>query len=183
MPITAAHLTLKHALRQRGYREKEPLEKGRPKWHGHLEATTHWSHLDSTPKRRNAQVASWSATPRYRWSRHVKPLIRKLYREMGGPDEIHINTYLDHPQGDHRTLTSFDVWGPGRRGDRIGKAKGDRVRRLVFQFHNDPGMPTIVWAIWQRQRFGIENDYKPRDFGDTPFEFHEDHVHCTFLRR
>src|SRR5918994_3721095 len=120
---------------------------------------------------------------RYRWSRHVKPLIRKLYREMGGPDEIHINTYLDHPQGDHRTLTSLDVWGPGGRGDRIGKAKGDRVRRLVFQFHNDPGMPTIEWAIWQRQRFGIENDYKPRDFGEEPFEFHEDHVHCTFLRR
>jgi hypothetical protein len=75
------------------------------------------------------------------------------------------------------------VWGPGGRGDRIGKAKGERVRRLVFQFHNDPGMPTIEWAIWQRQRFGIENDYKPRDFGDTKFEFHEDHVHCTFLRR
>jgi hypothetical protein len=120
---------------------------------------------------------------RYRWSRHVKPMIRKLYREMGGPDEIHINTYVDHPQNFSRTLTSFDVWGPGGRGDRIGKAKGDRVRRLVFQFHNDPGMPTIEWAIWQRQRFGIENDYKPRDFGDTPFEFHEDHVHCTFLRR
>ena len=120
---------------------------------------------------------------RYRWSRHVKPMIRKLYREMGGPDEIHINTYVDHPQGFSRTLTSFDVWGPGGRGDRIGKAKGDRVRRLVFQFHNDPGMPTIEWAIWQRQRFGIENDYKPRDFGKNKFTFHEDHVHCTFLRR
>ena len=49
---------------------------------------------------------------RYRWRRHVKPLIRKLYREMGGPDETHINTYLDHPEDYHRTLTSFDAWDP-----------------------------------------------------------------------
>ena len=117
---------------------------------------------------------------RYRWRKHVKPLIRKLYREMGGPDEIHINTYLDHPEDLHRTLTSFDVWGPGGRGDRIGKAKGDRVRKIVF---NDPGLPIIEWAIWQRQRFGIENDYKPRPFGEDEFTFHDDHLHFTFLRR
>jgi hypothetical protein len=74
---------------------------------------------------------------RYRWRRHVKPLIRKVYREMGGPDEIHINTYLDHPEGLHRTLTSFDVWGPAGRGDPISFAKGERVRKIVF---NDPGL-------------------------------------------
>ena len=92
-------------------------------------------------------------------------MIRKLYREMGGPDEIHINTYVDHPQGDHRTLTSFDVWGPDGRGDHIGKAKGDRVRRLVFQFHNDPGMPTIEWAIWDHKIRRLSQNYKPRDLG------------------
>ena len=116
---------------------------------------------------------------RYRWRKHVKPLIRKLYREMGGPDEIHINTYLDHPEDYHRTLTSFDVWGARGRGFAIGSAKGERVRKLVF---NDPGLPIIEWAIWQRQRFGIENDYKPRPFGDYEFEFHNDHLHFTFLR-
>jgi hypothetical protein len=120
---------------------------------------------------------------RYRWSRHVKPMIRKLYREMGGPDEIHINTYVDHPEGDHRTLTSFDVWGPGGRGDPIGKAKGDRVRKKVFQFHNDPGMPTIEWAIWDHKIRRRRQKYRPVDFGDTKFEFHEDHVHVTFLKR
>ena len=88
---------------------------------------------------------------RYRWSKHVKPLIRTLYREMGGPDEIHINTYLDHPEGLHRTLTSFDVWGPGGRGDPIGFDKGERVRRIAFRLNNDPGLPTIEWAIWQRK--------------------------------
>jgi hypothetical protein len=117
---------------------------------------------------------------RYRWRKYVKPLIRKLYREMGGPDEIHINTYLDHPEGWHRTLTSFDVWGPGGRGFRIGFEKGERVRKIVF---NDPGLPIIEWAIWQRQRFGIENDYKPRHFGKNAFTYHDDHLHFTFLRR
>ena len=120
---------------------------------------------------------------RYRWSRHVKPMIRKLYREMGGPDEIHINTYLDHPEGLHRTLTSSDVWGPGGRGDPIDFDKGERVRRIVFRLNNDPGLPTIEWAIWRRKIRRRSQNYDPRPFGEKPFEFHEDHVHFTFLRR
>ena len=116
---------------------------------------------------------------RYRWRRHVKPLIRKLYREMGGPDEIHINTYLDHPEGFHRTLTSFDVWGPRGRGFDIGFDKGERVRKIVF---NDPGLPIIEWAIWQRTIRRRSQNYEPRHFGDEPFEFHNDHLHFTFLR-
>ena len=110
-------------------------------------------------------------------------MIRKLYREMGGPDEIHINTYVDHPEGFHRTLTSFDVWGPRGRGNPIGKAKGDRVRKKVFQLNNDPGLPTIEWAIWDRKIRRLSQNYEPKDFGDNRFEFHEDHVHVTFLRR
>jgi hypothetical protein len=116
---------------------------------------------------------------RYRWRRHVKPLIRKLYREMGGPDEIHINTYLDHPEGFHRTLTSFNVWGPAGRGDPIGFEKGERVRIIAF---NDPGPPIIEWAIWQRTIRRRSEDYEPQPFGNEPFEFHEDHLHFTFLR-
>jgi hypothetical protein len=119
---------------------------------------------------------------RYRWRRHVKPLIRKLYREMGGPDEIHINTYLDHPEGYHRTLTSFDVWGPRGRGFAIGREKGERVRKLVFRLNNDPGLPTIEWAIWRRKIRRLPQNYDPRPFGDEPFEFHNDHLHFTFLR-
>ena len=80
---------------------------------------------------------------RYRWRKHIKPLIRKVYRKMGGPDEIHINTYLDHPEGLHRTLTSFDVWGPGGGGP-IRFAKGERVREIVF---DDKGPPIIEWVI------------------------------------
>jgi hypothetical protein len=116
---------------------------------------------------------------RYRWRRHVKPLIRKLYREMGSPDEIHINAYLDHPEGCHRTLTSFDVWAPRGRGFDIGFDKGERVRKIVF---NDPGLPIIEWAIWQRTIRRRSQNYEPRPFGDEPFEFHNDHLHFTFLR-
>src|SRR5215213_11881369 len=48
---------------KRSYREKGPLEKGRLKWHGHLEATTHWSHLDSTPGHRYATaLTTWIGT-------------------------------------------------------------------------------------------------------------------------
>ena len=117
---------------------------------------------------------------RYRWRKHVKPLIRKVYRKMGGPEEIHINTYLDHPEGLHRTLTSFDVWGPGGRGDPISFAKGEMVREMVF---NDKGLPIIEWAIWQRKIRRRADDYKPHPFGDDKFTFHDDHLHFTFLHR
>ena len=117
---------------------------------------------------------------RYMWRKHVTPLIRKVYRRMGGPNEIHINTYLDHPEGLHRTLTSFDVWGPGGRGDPIGFAKGERVREIVF---NDKGLPIIEWAIWQRKIRRRADDYKPHTFGNDKFTFHDDHLHFTFLHR
>ena len=117
---------------------------------------------------------------RYRWRKHVKLLIRKVYREMSGPDEIHINTYLDHPEGLHRTLTSFDVWGPGGRGDPIGFAKGERVGEIVF---NDEGLPIIEWAIWQRKIRRRADGYKPHPFGNDKFTFHDDHLHFTFLHR
>ena len=108
----------------------------------------------------------------------MKPLIRKVYRRMGGPDEIHINTYLDHPEGLHRTLTSFDVWGSGGRGDPICFAKGERVREIVF---NDPGLPIIEWAIWRRKIRRRSDGYKPHTFGEDAFTFHDDHLHFTFL--
>jgi hypothetical protein len=98
---------------------------------------------------------------------------------MGGPDESHINTYLDHPEGLHRTLTSFDVWGPRGRGGPMGFAKGERVRKLVI---NDPGLPIIEWVIWQRKIRRLFQIYEPPPFGDNEFEFHDDHLHFTFLR-
>jgi hypothetical protein len=109
----------------------------------------------------------------------VKPMIHKLYREMGGPSQIHVNTYLDHPEDFHRTLTSLDVWGGGGRNDPIGHAKGQRAFNLIW---NDPGLPLIDWIIWER-RIRIRSErFVPKPFGNTEFEFHDDHVHVTFLK-
>lgn len=116
---------------------------------------------------------------RYRWARHVQPLIRRLYREMGGPEEIHINTYLDHPEGFHRTLTSFDVWGPAGRNDPIGPEKGQRAFDIIW---NEPGLPHIDWIIWQRTIRSRASDFEPKPWGENPFEFHDDHVHTTFVK-
>jgi hypothetical protein len=109
----------------------------------------------------------------------VKPMIHKLYREMGGPSQIHVNTYLDHPEGFHRTLTSLDVWGGDGRNDPIGHAKGQRAFNLIW---NDPGLPLIDWIIWERRIRIRSEGFAPKPFGSTEFEFHDDHVHVTFLK-
>jgi GH25 family lysozyme M1 (1,4-beta-N-acetylmuramidase) len=123
---------------------------------------------------------------RYRWQRHIEPLIRRLYRELGGPPEIHINTYVFHPPYDppditrrHDTL-SFDVWGSGGRGRPIGASRGQTAFDLIW---NDPGLPWIDWIIWNRTIRWRGDGFTPRPFGEGPFSWHEDHVHCTFLPR
>jgi len=124
---------------------------------------------------------------RYRWQKHVEPLIRYLYREMGGPSQIHINTYVWHPPYNeyegilkrYDTL-SFDVWGPYGRGAELGFDKGQKAVSLVWDY---PGEPYIDWYIWQRYLFWRGNDFVPTEYGDDPFSWHEDHVHFTFLPR
>src|SRR5215203_2196312 len=123
---------------------------------------------------------------RYRWQKHIEPLIRKLYRRMDGPLGIHINTYLWHPPYDPPDITrrydtlSFDVWGPRGRGDPIGYKKGQKAFDIIW---NDPGLPWIEWIIWQRTIRWRGDDFTPRPFGSNPFSWHEDHVHVTFLKR
>jgi hypothetical protein len=125
-----------------------------------------WSYQDRHPTR-------------YRWAKHVRPMVHKLYREMGGPDVIHCNTYVDHPEGYHRTLTSVDVWGPDGRNDPIGFDRGQRAFNLIW---NDPGDPLIDWIIWRRTIRIRAEGFVARPFGDEPFEWHDDHVHVTFLK-
>jgi hypothetical protein len=98
---------------------------------------------------------------------------------MGGPDEIHVNTYLDHPEGYHRTLDSLDVWGPAGRNAPVGFEKGQRAFDIIW---NDPGLPLIEWIIWRRRIYVRAEGFVPRPFGSNPFEFHDDHVHVTFVR-
>jgi hypothetical protein len=135
------------------------------------------------PWHRNAPVIARSPLyverhpTRYRWRRKIQPLIRRLYREY--PDLIHINTYVDHPEGYHRQLTSFDVWGLMGRGSPIIREVGDHIFNLIW---NDPGEPYIDWIIWQRKIWVRAEGFWPRPFGNNPFEWHDDHVHVTFMK-
>ena len=121
---------------------------------------------------------------RYEWEPHVARLVRKLYWEMGGPDEIHVNTYFDHPPDDHPRewpvgffdRLSLDVWGPGGRGDPVGHAKGERAFNLIW---NDRGRPYVDWIVWERILLDREAGFVPTPYGRNPFEWHEDHLHLT----
>lgn len=125
---------------------------------------------------------------RYGWEAHVIPLIRKLYRQMGGPDEIHINTYYDHPPDeqsprrwplDFYSRLSLDVWGGGGRNDPIGKAKGQKAFDIIW---NDQNRPYIDWIIWQRKMYWRDSGVwpEPQPYGKNPFSWHQNHVHATF---
>jgi hypothetical protein len=81
---------------------------------------------------------------RYQWREGVEAQIRRIYAMF---PNVHINTYIDHPEGFGRDTDSFDVWGPGGRNDPIGFDLGQRVFDFVF---NDPNPPLIEWCIWRR---------------------------------
>ncbi len=123
---------------------------------------------------------------RYRFAKHLIPLIRYLYREMGGPTEIHIDTYVWHPPYDEPyilrryDLLSFDVWGGGGRGDPIGFRKGTRVFDLVWDY---PGEPYIDWAIWERRLYSRARNFVPIPWGTNPFTWHDDHPHFSMKPR
>lgn len=114
---------------------------------------------------------------RYFWEVPVEGIVRRLYREFGR-DRIHINTYVEHPEGWGWDSTSFDVWGPGGRGDPIGRDLGQAVVDFVV---NDPDPPWIEWYIWRRVIRTRTGGYKPVPFGNgSVFENHDDHPHFSF---
>ncbi|MGH3148790.1 MAG: glycoside hydrolase family 25 protein [Rubrobacter sp.] len=113
---------------------------------------------------------------RYQWREDVEAQIRRIYARF---PNVHINTYVDHPEGFGRDRGSFDVWGPGGRNDDIDPDLGDRVFDFVF---NDPNPPLIEWCIWRRAIWDHESKmFQP--FGNgSKFTNHEDHSHFTFQR-
>jgi GH25 family lysozyme M1 (1,4-beta-N-acetylmuramidase) len=129
---------------------------------------------------RGSAIYSERHPTRYHFAKHNQPLIRALYRELGGPEEIHINTYLDHPEGYHRTLDSFDVWGPGGRGDPLPLDVGEEVFKICWEWK---GLPDIEWAIYRRRIYSVLNNYRPEPWGKDPFTWHDDHYHQTSQRR
>lgn len=125
---------------------------------------------------------------RYRWAKHVVPLVRKLYRGLGGASEVHINTYVYHPpynekQGILRDyqMYMFDVWNGGGRGDPIDRWKGDAAVSLVW---NDPGEPFLWYYIYRGFLYNRRNNFEPEFFAEPSdtFNFHGDHPHFSFLK-
>ena len=111
---------------------------------------------------------------RYNFRPDVADVVRRIYRKY--PDQVHINTYRDHPEGYWRTPDSFDVWGPGGRNDPLDTRIGDEIRDMLF---DDPRKPDIDWIIWRRWIWSRGGGWQR--FGDGPFTWHDDHIHTTFV--
>lgn len=127
------------------------------------------------PPHPNSSIYQVAHPTRYAWRDDVEELIRRIYRKFGGPDVLHINTYVCHPEGWCRDTTSFDVWGPGGRNYPIGYDLGNRVFNYIFY---DPNPPYIEWCIWRR-RMWTRTFWGWQPFGTDPFSFHDDHIHVT----
>jgi lysozyme len=122
----------------------------------------------------NSAIYQGRHPTRYQWREDVEEQIRRIYAMF--PD-VHINTYIDHPEGFGRDRDSFDVWGPGGRNDPVGRDRGQRVFDFVF---NDPNPPLIQWCIWRGAMWTrASGQFEP--FGVDPFTFHNDHSHWTFM--
>jgi predicted ester cyclase len=119
---------------------------------------------------------------RYQWRDDIEELIRRTYREFGGPKNIHINTYLCHPESRDpyfacRDTVSFDIWGPAGRNDPIVPSRGNDIFWRLF---NDLEKPDILWCIWNKQWWWRKNDFF-EPYGDDDFTWHKDHIHVTYM--
>lgn len=111
---------------------------------------------------------------RYTWRSDVEGWARYLVQNY----DVWCNTYWDHPENYWRDEDSFDVWGPGGRNDPLDWSVGDTVFNKLF---NAKGAPYIEWIIWRRRIYGKWNGWKGQPFGTNAFEWHDDHIHCTYL--
>lgn len=114
---------------------------------------------------------------RYYWRSDVASVVRKVYEKFGW-DKIHLNTYVGHPPGYNRDTTSFDVWGPGGRGDPLDPVLGKRIFTFLF---DDPNPPDIDWTIYQGRMWSDGGGAEPSPAGppDSDPE-HRKHIHETY---
>jgi GH25 family lysozyme M1 (1,4-beta-N-acetylmuramidase) len=126
--------------------------------------------------------------PTHYWYRSdIADLVERTYAKFGR-DRIHINTYHDHPATEFvshpkyggRDSTSFDVWGPGGRGDPLPRAIGQHVFNYLFE---DKDPPDIEWCIYQGRMWvrgeGIQDSPNGRPIDSDPA--HVNHAHFTYL--
>ncbi len=112
---------------------------------------------------------------RYTFRPDVTDLVRRIYKRIPG---LHINTYVDHPEGWGRTLDSFDCWAEDGRNFPVGFGRGGAVADYVFY---TPTAPFIEWYIWRRRMY-LHSTGAWQPFGTDPFSWHEDHTHHTLKR-
>lgn len=134
---------------------------------------------------------------RYFWRPDIAELVRACYRLFGGPQQLHLNSYEEHPpnpDAGNRALwlglqtesLSLDGWGPEGRGDAMPAGLHDDLFDFLFNYEHGPD---VWWAItkggmWVRARnplrgFGFWLDSPPGAPDSDPR--HDNHPHLTFL--
>lgn len=115
----------------------------------------------------------------YDWRDDLESLTARLVNMDGFYKKIWINTYMGHPPGWNRDMTSFDVWGFGGRGDPLPVEIGQQVFDAIF---NDPDPPHIWWTIYRGRMWTRVGGWQGSPAGppDSDPE-HNQHIHVTYL--
>lgn len=136
----------------------------------------------NTPPKPNSPWYAERCPTRYSWPGNRND-IDAWARWLVDNYNVSVNTYHRHPEevflrtGVSREFDSYDVWGPGGRGDPLGPTLGDQLFSLVF---NDLNPPNIEWIIYERVMYGAWNGWQGEPFGSEPFSWHDDHIHVTY---
>ena len=122
---------------------------------------------------------------RYTWPGN-RDDIDAVARRLVSNYDVTVNTYLYHPEdvwinkGISREYDSFDVWGPGGRGDPIGYELGQEIFWVI---RNDPNPPNIEWIIWWGYIYEAWNNWEGTFFSDDTSDAdmgHYRHIHVTY---
>lgn len=115
---------------------------------------------------------------RYSFRSDVADVSRAILRQLGGPTVVSLNTYVDHPPGWGRDLTSVDWWGEWGRGDPLGTELRRRVFRAIF---NREGAPYIAWIISGGGMWTSAGGWQDAPWGAAGSDAgHYNHVHVTY---
>lgn len=129
---------------------------------------TGWS-IDSLATPGGASAMQWGATS---WS--VRADVRRVAIETCSRFRTTWNTYENHPPGLGLDEVSVDFWGPGGRGDRLGRLTRRRIARYL---RRRKGAPHYRWII------NGQRGYYPSGARFTPpggAEWNAGHVHVTY---
>jgi hypothetical protein len=101
----------------------------------------------------------------------VAELVGLVHRRF---PNVTVNTYRDHPWPGWDGQ-SFDVWGPGGRGDAIDLATGQQVKRFLREM---PGLPNIRHHIYLHELWTSFGGYTRWISADHAMKLR--HFHVTY---